>query len=339
MGVKVSTKNEYGRLKSVILGRAEGANWPTGDHYFDRMCQLSTFPNKLSRGPVPEHVIDEARNDLLYMRDVLGDHGVKVFRPEVKDYKRSVTHYQHLSSGMHSYSARDLLLSVGDMVIECPTPFISRYQEFEAYDVIKQEAMRDGCRWIAAPRARIEPAECVVKGVPVKIYLTERYPIFDAANVLKFDDKLLYMKSSTANQAGADWLQKVVGTEFEVIVWDKVYAHAHIDSTLISLTKDLILINGSRVTSADRLPKFLRNHRKIWVNDMAERQFHEYPYASKWIGMNVLTIDPDTVMIDPIQKELKKQIGTEMKVVQVPLRHSRTLGGGHHCVTCDLERE
>ena len=224
-------------------------------------------------------------------------------------------------------------------MIECPTPFISRYQEFEAYDVIKQEAMRDGCRWIAAPRARIEPAECVVKGVPVKIYLTERYPIFDAANVLKFDDKLLYMKSSTANQAGADWLQKVVGTEFEVIVWDKVYAHAHIDSTLISLTKDLILINGSRVTSADRLPKFLRNHRKIWVNDMAERQFHEFPYASKWIGMNVLTIDPDTVMIDPIQKELKKQIGTEMKVVQVPLRHSRTLGGGHHCVTCDLERE
>jgi N-dimethylarginine dimethylaminohydrolase len=147
------------------------------------------------------------------------------------------------------------------------------------------------------------------------------------------------MKSSTANQAGADWLQKVVGTEFEVIVWDKVYAHAHIDSTLISLTKDLILINGSRVTSTDRLPKFLRNHRKIWVNEMVERKFHEFPYASKWIGMNVLTIDPDTVMIDPVQKELKKQIGTEMKVVQVPLRQSRTLGGGHHCVTCDLERE
>lgn len=337
--MKVSTKNEYGALKSVILGRPDGANWPTGDLYFDRMCQLSSYPKKLEKGPVPEKVIDEARNDLLYMRDVLEDHDVKVFRPEIKDYTRSVTHYQYLSSGMHSYSARDLLLSVGDMVIECPTPFISRYQEFEAYDVIKQEAMRDGCRWIAAPRARMEPAECVVKGVPVKIHLTERYPIFDAANVLKFDDKLLYMKSSTANQAGADWLQNVVGTEFEVIIWDKVYAHAHIDSTLISLTKDLILINGSRVTSTDRLPKFLRNHRKIWVNDMAERDFYNFPYASKWIGMNVLTLNPDTVMIDSRQKELKKQLGTEMKVIEVPLRHSRTLGGGHHCVTCDLERE
>lgn len=339
MGVKVSTKNEYGQLKSIILGRAEGANWPTGDLYFDRMCQLSSYPKKLEKGPVPEEVIDQARNDLLYMRDVLEDHDVKVFRPEIKDYTRSVTHYQHLSSGMHSYSARDLLLSVGDMVIECPTPFISRYQEFESYDVIKQEAMRDGCRWIAAPRARMEPAECVVKGVPVKIHLTERYPIFDAANILKFDDKLLYMKSSTANQAGADWLQKVVGTEFEVIVWDKVYAHAHIDSTLLSLKKDLILINGSRVTSTDRLPKFLRHHRKIWVNNMVERDFYNFPYASKWIGMNVLAINPDTIMIDPTQKELKKQLGTEMKVIEVPLRHSRTLGGGHHCVTCDLERE
>jgi len=151
--VKVSTKNEYGQLKSVILGRADKANWPTGDIFFDRMCQLSSFPEKLSKGPVPEEIIEEARDDLLYMRDILEDHDVRVFRPEIKDYKRSVTHYQHLASGMHSYSARDLLLSVGDMVIECPTPFISRYQEFEAYDVIKQEAMRDGCRWIAAPRA------------------------------------------------------------------------------------------------------------------------------------------------------------------------------------------
>ena len=29
----------------------------------------------------------------------------------------------------------------------------------------------------------------------------------------------------------------------------------------------------------------------------------------------------------------------KFNVVEVPLRHSRTLGGGHHCVTCDLERE
>ena len=211
------------------------------------------------------------------------------------------------------------------MAIECPTPLISRNREFQAYDVIKQEAMRDGCRWISAPRARMEPAECVVRGG--KIQLTERYPIFDAANILKFDDKLLYLKTSTANQAGADWLQNIVGTEFEVIVWDKVYAHAHIDSTLGSLNKDTILVNASRISKDEDLPKFLRDHKKILVEDCVEQSFYKFPYASKWIGMNVLSINENTVMIDPIQTTLKKQLTKSgFNCVSVPLRHSRTLG-------------
>ena len=340
--MKVSTRNEYGQLKSVILGRPEGANWPTGDIFFDRMIELSTFGKTLKSGPVPESIIEETRDDLLYVKDLLEDHGVTVFRPEVSDYKKTVTHAGHLVSGMHSYSARDLILTVGNMAIECPTPFVSRYQEFDAYDVIKQEAMRDGCRWIAAPRARMEPKEAVhvSHGTESRLLLTERYPIFDAANVLKFDDKLVYLKTSTANQAGADWLQNVVGTEFEVVVWDDVYAHAHIDSTLTSLKKDLIMINASRVQNTDKLPKFLRSFRKLRIHDMAEGTFHDYPYASKWIGMNILSINEETVMVDPIQKDLIKMLTSEgFKVIPVSLEHARTLGGGHHCVTCDLERE
>ena len=335
--MKISTRNEYGKLKSVILGRPEGANWPTGDLFFDRMMMLSNYPKKIKRGALPEHVITKARQDLLYMKDKLQDFGVEVYRPEMMDYARMVTHAEHTTSGMHSYSARDLILTVGDMAIECPTPFVSRYREFDAYDVIKQEAMRDGCRWIAAPRARMEPAECVFD--VNKLKLTERYPIFDAANVLKFDDKLLYLRTSTANMAGAKWLQSVVGTEFEVVVWDKVYAHAHIDSTLISLKKDMILINAGRV-SGDQLPAFLKSYRKIWVQEMAEGKFTDFPYASKWIGMNILSIDEETVMIDPIQKDLIKQLRAEgFNCIEVPLTQSRTMGGGHHCVTCDLERE
>ena len=335
--MKVSVKNEYGQLKSTILGRVEGANWPTGDLFFDKISKLPPVFGNVPKGRIPEDIIDKARTELLHMKDVLIDNGVKVFRPEIQDYSKQATHYGNLVQGMHSYSARDILLSVGDKIIECPTPFVSRYTELNDYDVIRQEAIRDGCKWIAAPRARMEPAEAVHK--EAKIVLTERYPIFEAANILKFDDKLLYLKSSTANQAGADWLQKVVGTEFEVITWDGVYNGAHIDTTLASLKKDLILINSSRVDSADRLPKFLRQHRKIWVHDCVERKFHKFPYASKWIGMNVLVINEEKVMLDPIQDNLIKQLKTEFEIIEIPLSHSRTFGGGHHCVTNDLERE
>ena len=257
--MKVSVKNEYGQLKTAIVGRATKANWPTGDIYFDRMMKLSTYDGKTPKGKVPEVVIEEAEYDLITLRNVLRDNGVEVFRPEIVDWSIMTSSYGHTATGMHTYSARDLLLSVDDMVIECPTPFISRQHEFQAYDVIKQQAMRDGCRWIAAPRARMETAECVLGNN--KINLTERYPIFDAANVMKFDDKLLYLKSSTANQAGAEWLQKIVGTSFEVIVWEGVYAHAHIDSTIISLAKDTVLINSTRVTD-EQLPNFMKDYRK-----------------------------------------------------------------------------
>ena len=334
--MKILTRNEYSPLKSVIVGRADNANWPTGDIFFDRMMSLSTYPDKLRRGPVAEHVIKEAREDLFAFIDVLEDHDVTVYRPEMLDWRQTTASLDHVTTGMHSYSARDLMLSVGDMMIECPTPFISRQSETRAYQSIKNEAMKDGCRWIAAPRAVMEPAECVVNGS--RMLLTERYPIFDAANVMKFDDKLLYLVSGTANHCGAEWLQRIVGTEFEVIKWEGVYAFAHIDSTISSLNSNTILVNADRVRE-DTLPKFLRSHRKIWFSKCAERKFYRFPYASRWIGMNVLSVDPETVIMDPAQTHLKKQL-TEagFNVVDSEMRHSRTLGGGHHCVTCDLER-
>ena len=47
-------------------------------------------------------------------------------------------------------------------------------------------------------------------------------PMFDAANVLKVGDKLVYSLSHSANEAGATWLQEQVGTAFEVIKWHEV---------------------------------------------------------------------------------------------------------------------
>ena len=336
MDMKVNTTNEFGKLKSVIVGRADNGVWPREDHFFNAMTSLSTYKGELKRGPINEEVLREARDDLLAMRDVLEDFDVEVFRPEPVDWKIMTSTY-YTTTGMHSYSARDLLLSVGDMVIECPTPYISRQQEFRAFDVIKQEAMRDGCRWISAPQARMETPEFPI--VVGKIKLTERYPIFDAANVMKFGDKLLYLRSSTANLAGAKWLQSVVGTQFEVIVWEDVYAHAHIDSTVSSIAQDTVILNATRVNN-DNLPEFMKGYKKIYVEDMAERTFHEFPYASKWIGMNVLSIDPETIMVDSLQKDFILQLNQAgFKTVPLALRHARTLGGGHHCVTCDLERE
>ena len=84
--MRVEVKNEYDMLKSVILGRPEGANWPTGDHYFDKMISCSTYEEPLQRGKIDDTIVQIARMNMLYMKDKLEDIGIKVYRPEIKDY-------------------------------------------------------------------------------------------------------------------------------------------------------------------------------------------------------------------------------------------------------------
>lgn len=304
--MKINSVNEYSNLKSVLVGSVDNFHWPTGDQAFDKSLQESTYPGSISRGPLDKTVQQQTKDDLDRLIEILDKNGIQTFRPKVDR-----PHW--------AYSARDILLTVGNKIIECPTPFASRWQEGQQYDYIKNSIIESGCSWITAPR--------------------NSDIMFDAANVCKFNDKLLYLISSTGNRQGAEWLQKQIGTDFEVILWEGVYAFAHIDSTISSLNHNTIMINGSRVKE-DTLPKFLKEHKKIWVHDVVARNFHEFPYASKWIGLNVLSIDPDTVIVDSIQKGLIKNLEDEkFKVLHTELRHSRTLGGGFHCVTCDLERE
>jgi N-dimethylarginine dimethylaminohydrolase len=55
----------------------------------------------------------------------------------------------------------------------------------------------------------------------------------------------------------------------------------------------------------------------------------------------MLAVDPRTVIIDKKQTKLIKLLEKQYNFTVIPLelRHSRTLGGGFHCVTLDLVRE
>ena len=307
--MKIKTKNEYSQLRSIIVGSVKKFSWPINDTNFDKSVASSTFEHTFKKKTLPDNIIKETENDLDSLANVLEKENVNVYRPQI-------------DKPNWSYSARDILLTVGSRMIECPTKYKSRANETEFYEHVKKSSLEWNCEWIQAPS-------------PIK----DDDPMFDAANVLKFDDKLLYLVSSTGNEAGAEWLQQQVGTEFEVIVWKDVYAFAHIDSTIASLNENTILINASRV-SYKSLPLFLRQHRKIWINDIVARDFYQFPYASKWIGLNILSIDPETVIVDRIQTKLIERLkDTGFRVIELELRHSRTLGGGFHCVTLDLERE
>ena len=301
----VSTKNEYGELKSVLVGSVDNFSWPKGDKEFNDGIARSTYEVTLDRGPVSQTVINEAREDLDRLCENLENRGVQVTRPQI-------------DKPTWAYSARDIILAVGNTVIECPTPFSSRSRELDLYPDVKQS----GCKIVRAPRPE-----------------TLEDTMFDAANILKLNDKLVYSLSHSANEAGAVWLQEQVGTEFEVVPWRVVENQiTHIDSTLLSCGENTIIANASRLTT-ETLPAFMKDFKKIWVKDCVPRSFDRFPLASRWIGMNALSLNPETIFVDEIQVDLIEKLEREkFEVIKLPMRQSRTLGGGVHCVTCDLER-
>lgn len=335
--MKVSSHNEWDKLKSVVVGTASGANWPTLDPTFSVNWEATLFKEvPHPKGKVNNQVIDEANEDLDNLAAALGSAGIDVYRSKAHDFSRPVETTRWVTDQMHAYCPRDTHLVVGDMVIEAPMSYRSRQLESECLSSVRRDAILDGARWLAAPRPLLPIGSHRVEDD--KVILAENEPMFDAANCLRCNDDIFYLKSSTGNYLGAKWLQRQLGDRYRVHVLDSLYAYAHIDSTISVIREGLVVLNASRVNQ-DNLPDLFKSWDKIWFDDPVAQSFYQYPYSSKWIGMNLLMIDPQTAVVDKNQIGLIKQLESyNIEVWALELRHARTLGGGFHCVTLDLER-
>ena len=193
--------------------------------------------------------------------------------------------------------------------------------------------------------------------------LAEKEILFEAANTLRLGKDLLYLVSSSGNYLGAKWLQSVLGDEYKVHITNDIYRSSHIDSTLMALKPGSILMNSARVTEKTCPPLF-KSWDKIYFEEVAPTSEVELkiqkeirdPIAHKlkelgftsnidamsspWVGMNLLSFDQETVLVDKRQEKLIKLLESKKyKVVPVSLRHMYTQGGGIHCATLDTVRE
>ena len=335
--MKISSKNEYDSLTCCIVGDATAARFPKLDEIFDYNKEVTNWKETpLPSGKFPQSIIDEANEDLEILSDTLKSFGVEVLRPTDIDHAHVVKTHEWESDGMYNYCPRDVLLVVDDLVIECPMVYRSRQFESAAYFKIRRKAIEDNSKWISAPRPRLLTQDNYVMNN--NIVLSEREPMFDAANIIRHNNDILYLVSNSGNRLGAQWLQNILGQNYRVHVIDNLYSYAHIDSTISILADGIVVLNGSRVNESN-CPKVFDGWDKIYVHDVVAQNFYQYPYASKWIALNMLSINPTTVIVDKHQVELIKSIERRgITVVPLELRHSRTLGGGFHCVTLDLVR-
>jgi len=300
----ISSWNEWDKLEEVVVGIADYANWPSTDPVFAEESKKTLWTEtSVPSGPVPQWIINEANEDLNQLASTLVQYGATVRRPEPMNFVKT--------DGMYNYCPRDRLLVAGDTVVDVSMMYPCRNQESRAL-----RKVTEGAKILEMPK--------------------DTGMVLDAANICRLGDTWLFLESYSGNRAAYEWLcNQFPKINIELC---NFYAGVHIDSTIVPLREGLVLLNGHRVNESN-CPRAFDTWEKIYATDVVAQGFYNYPYASKWIALNMLVLDPHTVIVDRHQTQLIQTLEKhKFTVIPLELRHSRTLGGGFHCVTLDTRR-
>jgi len=334
--------NEWDPLEEVIVGNPLNARFPTPDV----STQVAEFPDRslaeIPRGPFPPRVIEETEEDLNQFVETLEDVGVTVRRPRTWPHEATFSTIHWQSQGYYNYCPRDVMMVVGDQIIETPNVIRSRSQETYSYRGLLMEYMASGARWISAPKPML--LDSLFEGIDMDRPTPRNdEPAFDAANVLRLGEDLIYLVSATGNEIGGQWLRSILGDRYRVHFLKGVYYGSHIDSTLVALRPGLVLANPARLNN-ETLPPILKQWKVLYSPPMENMGRYDAEYlstciGSDWIDMNAFSINPNLAVVDRNQRTLIRLLEREgVDVIPIALRHSKLLGGGPHCVTLDIRR-
>jgi|TARA_B100000085_G_scaffold124371_1_gene113166 N-dimethylarginine dimethylaminohydrolase len=319
----MKSRNEWDQLKKVIVGRADYACMPEMERSYRHINfadkeDVSNVPN----GLYPPQVIQEANEDLeVFVQFLLGE-GVEVLRPEKKP------------TGYYSFCPRDVVVSHGDVAFAAPMPLRARKDDWKTIAQHFDNLKRVECSY----DDQLYDDDCICeKDI---LALTEHSPAFDAANILKANDDILYLVSNSGNKKGSKKLQSILGDDINVHLLENVYSYMHIDTTVAFLKEGLLLANPERIKDKNMLPHPFNKWDVIWCPEPVDiGYFPNYNNASPWINMNLFSVNPNLVVLEenqnPTRKELEKH---GIECAMLPMRHARTLSGCFHCVTLDIDR-
>jgi len=380
--MKINSNNEWDELKEVILGTMEGY-FPGLE--FTKKFNYRNYPKalKIAQSAYPKWYINEVTEDLDSLKSIFIKNRIKVLRPTKYNSKEIFKTPYFSAVGCDTYNVRDLHIVVGNKVISSSSP--AKYRYFEPYSINQifyKYLKKDGFQWISTPKNVLKEKYLIpyketkiihlkedaiqkkmMKGREEKFhYLTENEIIFDAASTIRMNKDLVYLVSNTGNYIGAKWLQHVLGKKYKVHTVTS-YRASHIDSTILPLNKNTVLINSVRVPK-NRVPSVFRKWKKIFFSEVApvpeqelqfQRTYRDKAYynlkdmgvdsylnsiSSPWAGLNVLSINPNTVIVDQRQVNLIKELEkNKFNVIKTPLRHCYTMLGGLHCSTLDIVRK
>jgi glycine amidinotransferase len=356
----VSSWNEWDPLKHVIVGRADGTMVQAPEIAVQREWPEYGFTAG-KYGPYPEEMTAKANEQLDNFAKILEDRGIRVDRPTPLDFSQTVQTPDWVQETMFGcMPPRDLLLTVGNEILEATMSFRSRWHEYLCYRPLLEQYFKEDPNFLfsAAPKPRLTKEtykkdwwenwndsneeekwdiaeEC--DWLP-----TEKEPLFDAADVIRCGKDLFVQKSMVTNDAGIDWLRRHYPDHRVHKVWYREHLPWHMDTTIIPLRPGLVLINPVRTPLEERQRELFEKNDWEIIEGPATLLEKKRPmtFCSFWLNINLLVLDTKTVCVEasetPVMELLDKH---GMEVVPVPFYDVSPFGGGLHCATADVHRE
>ncbi len=366
----VNSYDEWTQLREVIVGRVDGFPGFQMDSSFnlffwENLRPFSDikefFTNRVGKFVWPvmrieAKIVEELRQDIEGLVDALKGLGVSVRRPSamVGGKKVRTPFWEMLQSP--PLNIRDQTIILGKCIVETAPHVRARLFENDYLKPLFREYMQGGARWISMPRPTLSAgtldASYFDVGPEDQAALQDRYALplpghgfeiaFDGAQCLRIGKDILVNTANRNHDLGFLWLKANFGSTFKFHRLNRM-ADNHVDSIILPLRKGTWLIRDKSYVKF--LPKRFRNWELIVLPERKKHPFPSYrrdsiSQASRYIDLNVLSVNEDTVIVNSLNPELIEKLeGYGFDVVPVRHRHGGLFGGGFHCFTLDIRRE
>jgi glycine amidinotransferase len=376
----VNSWNEWDPLKRVIVGRPEGSNAPAAEPAWTYDQPEGGYPLG-SWGPFPQEMVDAANEQMDYFVSKLEEHDVKVDRvvvhPHMFGQPVSTPDWTQLNAyGINN--PRDVFLCHGKYLVESAASQRSRHYEYLNLRPLFEQYFRDDPEvvHISAPKPRLTD-DCYVQNYYYSVYkvwtdeekeerarkgewqLTDKEPLWDAADITRCGRDLFIQHSSVTNRAGIDWVKRIFA-EFGIRVHyamfetmpssNKMGSHhpRHIDASLIPLRPGLAMYCPEEPPLTPELEEVFKRNDWELVPAAEPVQIHNDKLSlsimpkggTSWISMNTLSIDTERICVQAGEDAYCEQLDKlGFNVIPIPYEKVNPFGGGLHCTTLDIYRE
>ena len=363
----VNSWNEWDPLKHVIVGRATGTMVQAPEPNVYRDWPQDGFPAG-TYGRLPKDMEDKANEQMDNFAALLEKRGIRVDRPTPLDFSQTVrTPDWEQESMFGCMPPRDVMLVIGNEILETTMSYRSRWFEYLCYRPLLEQFFKDdpNFKWEATPKPRLSDESYVSNDFWEKFEdlseeeqiqhtynkswnLTEKEPLFDAADVARLGKDLVVQRSTVTNKSGIDWMRRhFPNHRIHDVTFEDTHP-MHIDGTFVPLRPGLVIYTGGRTENRPRgplQPELIKLFEKNdWEVVACAKPHYEdklpLSFCSIWLSINILMLDQKTVCVESsetAQMEQFDKLGFD--VIPVPFWDVAAFGGGLHCATVDVYRE